>query len=118
MRFKVDENLHVDAANLLRQHGHDALTVFEQTLQGKGDQDIAAVCQLERRVIVTLDLDFADVRAFPPAKYFGIIVFRLTDQSRRSVLNVLSRTISSLNVEPLVGRLWIVDESKIRIRAG
>jgi hypothetical protein len=29
MQFKIDENLHSDAADLLRQHGHDALTVYE-----------------------------------------------------------------------------------------
>ncbi len=33
MQFKIDENLHADAADLLRQHGHDALTVFEQGLR-------------------------------------------------------------------------------------
>jgi hypothetical protein len=40
MRFKVDENLHSDFADLLRQHGHDALTVYEQvmTIAGKPRQ--------------------------------------------------------------------------------
>jgi hypothetical protein len=30
MQFKIDENLHSDAGELLRQHGHDALTVYDQ----------------------------------------------------------------------------------------
>ena len=38
---KIDENLHSDAADMLRQHGHDALTVFEQGLRGHADRDIA-----------------------------------------------------------------------------
>ena len=29
MRFKVDENLHPDAADLLRSAGHDAMTVYD-----------------------------------------------------------------------------------------
>lgn len=53
MQFKVDENLHADAADLLRQHGHDALTVHDQGLRGEADVDIASVCRREKRVIVT-----------------------------------------------------------------
>lgn len=40
MRFKVDENLPVEAADLLRQHAHDALTVNQQ-LNGQPDARIA-----------------------------------------------------------------------------
>ena len=29
MQFKIDENLHSDVADLLRQCGHDALTVVD-----------------------------------------------------------------------------------------
>ena len=35
MRFKIDENLPVEAAELLRQAGHDAVTVLEQHLGGR-----------------------------------------------------------------------------------
>lgn len=42
MQFKIDENLHADAADLLRQHGHDALTVCAQGLRGKGDTESPA----------------------------------------------------------------------------
>ena len=74
MLFKIDENLHSDAADLLRQHGHDALTVHEQGLQGGADSDIADVCRHEERAFVTLDLDFSDIRNYPPKDYHGIIV--------------------------------------------
>lgn len=116
MQFKVDENLHSDAAELLRQHGHDALTVADQGLRGKADVDIASVCLREGRTIVTLDLDFSDIRLYPPGNYHGIIVLRLNDQSRASVLNVLGRIVSMLGAESPVGRLWIVDEHHVRIR--
>ena len=83
MRFKIDENLHVDAAELLRQHRHDAMTVHEQGLQGGADADIANVCPQEGRAVMTLDLDFSAVRHYPPADSQGLIVLRLNDQSRR-----------------------------------
>ena len=52
MQFKIDENLHSDAADLLRRHGHDALTVHEQGLRGGADSDIADVCRREERAIL------------------------------------------------------------------
>jgi predicted nuclease of predicted toxin-antitoxin system len=45
MEFKVDENLPVEIADSLHQAGYDAVTVFEQHLEGSPDSDIASVCQ-------------------------------------------------------------------------
>jgi len=36
MRFKVDENLPIDAAELLRAIGHDAMTIFDQQMIREG----------------------------------------------------------------------------------
>jgi predicted nuclease of predicted toxin-antitoxin system len=116
MRFKLDENLHPDTADLLRRHGHDAMTVYEQGLQGHDDQTVAEVCKSESRALITLDVDFADVRAYPPTDFPGMIVLRLQDQSRPAVLKVLGRICSKLVEEPLTNRLWIVDEHHIRVR--
>lgn len=89
MQFKVDENLHSDAALLLRQHGHDARTVQEQRSRGGPDSAIAHVCQQEERAILTLDLDFSDNRTYPPGEYFGIIVLRPRTQARPAVLSMI-----------------------------
>ena len=118
MQFKMDENLHPDTAGLLRQHGHDALTVYDQGLGGHDDSEIADVCRRELRALVTLDLDFSDVRDYPPPDYAGIIVLRLHDQSRPAVLRVLTRILPLFATEPLIGHLWIVDEAQVRVRAG
>jgi predicted nuclease of predicted toxin-antitoxin system len=116
MRFKIDENLHDEVAALFAGEGHDAETVHTEGLRGSDDLNIAQHCQSEDRAIVTLDLDFADLRAFPPAGTPGIIVLRVRNQSRQHVLNVLSHALEVLKREPLAGRLWIVSESSVRIR--
>jgi predicted nuclease of predicted toxin-antitoxin system len=116
MRFKVDENLHPDVADVLRQSGHDALTVYEQGLRGHADGEVAGVCQKEDRAILTLDLDFSDVREFPPQDYSGVVVFRLVSQGRASVTRAVGRILPMLTSEPLAGHLWIVDEHHVRIR--
>lgn len=63
MEFKVDENLPTEVADLLRQVGYDAVTVLEEHLGGASDSDIVSVCQKEGRILITLDTDFADIRA-------------------------------------------------------
>jgi len=55
MLFKIDENLHEEVAELLREYGHDAVSVYDQQLQGHPDDDVSAVCQRECRAIVTMD---------------------------------------------------------------
>lgn len=89
MRFKIDENLPVDAAELLRAAGHEADMVHDEHLSGHPDPDIAATCQREQLVLVTLDLDFSDIRAYPPGNYFGIVVLRPRSQAKPFVLALL-----------------------------
>ncbi len=116
MLLKIDENLHADVATLLRSHGHNATTVFEQNLQGQADSHIADVCVREERIILTLDTDFSDIRHYPPERYSGIIVLRLNDQSRKSVLDVLARVLPTFDEESPIGKLWIIDKNQVRIR--
>ena len=116
--FKVDENLPAEVAALLRQRGYAASTVHDQQLVGSADQTIAEICRREERVLVTLDLDFADIRAYPPENHAGLVVLRLALQDKASVLGVLQRLIPLLDREPLAGRLWVVDETSVRIRGG
>ncbi len=115
-KFKVDENLPTEIAELLTSAGHDAVTVGEQRMVGEPDTNIAVVCQRENRAVVTLDLDFADIRTYPPGDYAGIIVLRLARLDKFRVLAVAQRLLPVLEQEPLAGKLWIVDETSVRVR--
>ena len=113
--FKLDENLPSEACQLLVNAGFDAVTVFDQALHGKPDVEVARVCREEGRVLVTLDLDFANVRAFDPTAQAGIIVLRPARQSRGAVVRVLDRALALLKSEAVAGHLWIVGDDRIRI---
>ena len=118
MKFKTDENLPVEAAEDLRQAGHDALTVAEQHLAGQADVRVADVCRAEGRAVVTLDLDFSDIRVYPPSEYAGIVVLRPSVQTITNIRRLVGQVIALLPTEPLAGHLWIVDEGQVRIRQG
>ena len=87
MRFKLDENLPAEMADLFNRAGHDAVTVLDQQMGGVSDPDLATVCVQERRAMVTLDIDFSDIRTYRPSAYSGIVVFRLNNQARDHVLD-------------------------------
>ena len=116
MRFKIDENLPVELADELRAAGHEAATVDDQRLVGASDCHLPEVCKAEGRVLATLDLDFADIRTYPPEEYPDLILLRLFRQDKPHVVYVFRRTLKAFGHEPLGGRLWIVEEKSIRIR--
>lgn len=119
MRFKIDENLPIDVAELLRANMHDAMTIFDQHLVGELDPKVASVCKAEERALITLDLDFSHICIYPPSEYAGIIILRPRSQSKPDVLALVHKLIPMLNgSERLRGNLWIVQENRIRIREG
>ena len=65
-RFKCDENLPSEATALLLGAGHDAHSVLDKQMGGAPDSALARVCQDESRFFFTLDLDFANIRNYPP----------------------------------------------------
>jgi len=116
MTFKIDENLPVEIAELLKKAGYDATTVSEQNLIGTSDTNLASVCEKEKLTMVTLDTDFADIRAYQPDRFCGIIIMRLNRQDKPHVIEVFRRVMRLFAREPIEQRLWVVEEDRIRIR--
>ncbi len=116
MKFKIDENLPVEAAELFRGAGHEADTVADEGMVGEDDATLIEVCKREDRAIVTHDQDFSDILTYPPADYPGIVVLRPRRQDKPHVLRRRRSVVANLASEPLRERLWIVSETRIRIR--
>ena len=116
-RFKLDENLPRDAQLWLRAAGHDVDTVLNEQLGGATDSAVFQACEAEGRILVTLDLDFADIRQYPPESHSGIWVLRPARQSAAVITALLKAAAKLLDSEPTVGRLWIIDAERVRIRA-
>ena len=116
MKFKTDENIPLEAVDLLRAGGHDAMSVFDQSLSGRPDSRIASMCQQEDRVLITLDTDFSDIRTYRPADYPGLLVLRLPKQSVPEIARVLRRLLEVLKTNDCRGQLWIVERDRIRTR--
>jgi predicted nuclease of predicted toxin-antitoxin system len=76
MRLKLDENLSRHLKPALADLGHDVLTAVDEGLLSRGDTEVAAESFKEGRMLFTLDVEFADLRKYPPGKHPGIVLFR------------------------------------------
>jgi len=93
MNFKIDENLPGEFVSLLLAAGHSAETVAQENLAGADDEVVVRVCQQENRILLTLDLDFSDIRRYPPASFPGFVVLRPNSQDKLPLIQVRLRPI-------------------------
>jgi predicted nuclease of predicted toxin-antitoxin system len=114
-RFKLDENLPRDAVALFTAAGHDVDTVLDEQLGGQPDREVIEAARAERRIFVTLDVDFADIREYPPAEFPGIWVLRSRSQAAGNVLSLLRGAIAVLHSESPANRLWIIEPRRVRV---
>ena len=116
MKFKLDENMPLSAVPLIQQKGYDVHTVFDEALNGDVDEKIAETCRKECRVLITLDTDFSDIRAYPPENYAGFVLLRPHRQSEPQIIRLLAAVLPMFQSEPIHGCLWSVEPAGVRIR--
>ena len=112
---KLDENVPDLVGVVLRSGGHDVRTAREENLSGSPDEKISEHAIRERRALLNLDKDFTDIRRHPPGQTPGIIVLR-PHAPLPSSLRLLAESLSGfLSREELEGRLWVMDDHRLRI---
>jgi predicted nuclease of predicted toxin-antitoxin system len=116
LKFKVDENLPVECALYLQAAGHDAETVTSEALSGSEDHVLFDHCKREERILITLDLDFANVQMYPPRTHAGVVVLRPPNQDKPTLLSVVRRLSAILASRSPKGQLWIVEADRVRVR--
>lgn len=114
MRFLVDQCVYQTTIRFLRELGHDLVTAKELGLQRAADAPLLAKAVELSRIFLTRDLDFANLRDYPPASTAGIIILRIRPATADRVHAVLNEFLT-LGVSP-IGALVIVDRNKYRVR--
>lgn len=114
--FKLDENLSRHLQSELENLGFDVSTAADEGLLGRPDADIASAAKSEERILLTLDLDFADVVRFPPGTHPGIILFRPSSMGPGTVNRFVTANVRILDFSRLAGSLVVVEPARIRVR--
>lgn len=113
---KVDEDLPEQVADCFSKAGYFATTVRIQGWSGISDLDLWRKTQAENRTLVTADKSFGDIRNFQPSPTTAIILFRLTEESRRGYVELAEAALRVLRLEEILGCLAVVTTEGIRIR--
>ena len=116
MKLKLDENLsrHLKAA--LEKYHHDVITAAEEGLLSKPDTLVAKAAAEEGRILLTLDVEFADLRKYPPGSHPGIVLFRPKSFGPLSVNRFIEDFFQTPDLQDLGGCVIVVDPQKVRIR--
>jgi hypothetical protein len=72
MRFLIDANLPRSIIELIASLGHEGEFARDTGLAAAPDSEIAARAETTGAALLTRDLDFSDIRRYPPALYYGI----------------------------------------------
>jgi predicted nuclease of predicted toxin-antitoxin system len=116
MKLKLDENLSRHLKPTLVSLGHDVTTAGEEGLLSQPDRAVAKAASAEGRLLLTLDLEFADLRKYPPGSHPGVILFRPGTMGLRAVTRYVETFVRQTDLTPLAGCVVVVGPDRVRVR--
>lgn len=113
MRLLIDENISPEVTAQLRKAAFDVKSIAE-CCKGYADEEVVALAVHEERIIVTYDLDFAELY-----RNFGAssVILRLRSKKTPIVFKHLVRFLKTIESQRLdmKGKLAVVTEGKARL---
>lgn len=116
MRIKVDEDLPLAVAVVLREKGYEASTVREQGMGGSDDAPLWEAVQEKGQVLITADKGFGDIRHHPPGSHHGVILLRPDEDGIRPLLELVDRLLEDRPLQSFEGTVTVVNPKGIRVR--
>ncbi|HKS24247.1 MAG TPA: DUF5615 family PIN-like protein [Thermoanaerobaculia bacterium] len=116
MRFLVDACVDVGVDRWLREKEHDSTHLRDEGLQRLPDDSIFAKADAEKRVIVTIDLDFGEILSFSGGKIVSTITFRVHDTRAAFLVKRLKSVLPQVMPFLERGAIVIVEDARFRVR--
>ena len=116
VKLKLDENLSRHLKQILSALNNDVTTAAEQGLLSKPDTTVAGTANREERMLLTLDLEFGDLRKYPPGHHPGIILFRPRSFGPLAVNRFVEQFVQSADLHLFAGCVVVVEPSRVRVR--
>jgi predicted nuclease of predicted toxin-antitoxin system len=116
MNLLVDHCVPAKFVRLLRDWGHTASPSTDHIAPDASDTDVVALAQTLDAILITADLDFANIFDYPPGDYQGILVLRYDPAEESALELTLRQVLTDLDRDALRGVLVIVEAQRYRIR--
>ena len=119
MRFFLDHCVPNRVATLLADAGHEVICLRECLRTDSPDPVVIGKADEVDAVLVSLNGDFADITAYPPARHRGIVALQVRNRPE-TVTPITQRLVTYLDQHPgrrdMDGKLLLVESHRIRVR--
>jgi predicted nuclease of predicted toxin-antitoxin system len=116
MRFLCDMGVSRKVSEWLRCQGHESSHLGEEGLARLPNGQIFTKAIAEKRIVLTLDLDFGEIAALAGDRATSVVVFRLQNTRAEHVIERLSVVLHRASELLERGAIVTVEESRLRIR--
>lgn len=116
MKFLADMGISLRTVSWLRSAGYDVVHLRQQGLQKLPDHEILIKACAEERIILTVDLDFAQLLAVSGDSLPSVILFRLGNENYHLINQCLTEILSQCQEDLEAGAIISVNNETFRVR--
>jgi len=109
LKFLLDENIPKSIMNFLKSEGISV----EYVLKGAKNNKVAQTAKEKKAVLITRDSDFANTLAYPPEKFYGIIVFQIHPPKPDLLIKALSDFMEE--IDDFKGKLFVIGKEGFKV---
>lgn len=116
MRFFLDACMPYSSKEVFKKIG-EVEHARDVGLAKAVDKEIIEYASRRKAVLITKDLEFANIIFYPINSHCGVILLRLPSYfTTRQINNVLEEFLSSVDIKELINSVTIVEAKRYRIR--
>ena len=119
LKFLADHCVPTLVVESLQAADHEVTRLRDWLPPESPDEHVIAKAQELAAILLTLNGDFADITAYPPAKYRGIVALQVRNRYE-ALPQIIARLQTYLAAHPNMahyqGKLLLVEVHRIRIR--
>jgi predicted nuclease of predicted toxin-antitoxin system len=119
LRFLADHCVANSVVQTLRDAGNEVLRVRDILPVESPDTVVIAKAQEVGAILLSLNGDFADIVAYPPRNYKGIVTLQMRNHAE-ILPHLMARLMGYLGIYPTIehyrGKLLVVEVDRVRVR--
>lgn len=116
-KIVIDEDLHRSIKSVFEKLDYKIKDVRDFSLSGASDDEVFNFAKKNKAILISADLGFANILAFPPKSHYGIIILRFPNEMTTSMINkIVYSFLKNIPFSKLKDSLTIISPAGVRIR--